>query len=343
MTATTTGSSLEHAIGVDGLFSIRLRDGKARLRAVDGDTIRVREVHGRDLSGMFAIGLADGNASLWANRGLGLVGILGSGHSPDLEIELPPGATVVVETASAEIDVDGLLGDQRYRTASGDMTLRAVSGRIAVEAISGDVDVVAFGEADVAVRTVSGDVALRAGTLRSLRATTTSGDLKVAGRLAGPGPFGVETVSGDALLALAGDVTIEMTTMSGDLRSEVEGRQMGGRGHRSLSIGTGGPLLAVRSMSGDLRVVRATPVGTAAEPRTLTPDAPGVEPATSTTNPTIVETADDAARLNVLRSLERGEIDVVEAGRRLQALDGGEPVDHGSDTERVPIADPTDV
>jgi len=194
---------------------------------------------------------------------------------------------------------------------------------------------------------VSGGVELRAGTLRSLHATTTSGDLKIAGRLAGPGPYGVESVSGDALLAPAGDVTIEMTTMSGDLRSEVEGRQTGGRGHRSLSIGTGGPLVTVRSMSGDLRVVRALSVGSPVEPGTNTPivepETREAEPVSSTTYPTTVETAGDAAQLGVLRSLERGEIDVVEAGRRLQALDGDEASRHTSDTERVPIVGSTDV
>ncbi len=98
-----------------------------------------------------------------------------------------------------------------------------MSGRIDIEAVSGDVDIVATGDADAAIRTVSGDVGLSGPRpLRSLRASTTSGDLKVAGRLAGPGPFAIETVSGDGLLAPAGDLRIEMTTMSGDLRSEVD-------------------------------------------------------------------------------------------------------------------------
>ena len=136
---------------------------------------------------MFAIGLGEGNVSLRAGRGLDR-SIAGGGATPNLEIELPRRATVVVETASADIEVDGLAGDQRYRTASGEVRLRAVTNRIAIEAVSGDIDVVATGEADVSVRTVSGDVALRAATLRSLQAATTSGDLKVAGRLLGAGP-----------------------------------------------------------------------------------------------------------------------------------------------------------
>ena len=77
-------------------------------------------------------------------------------------MDLPRGATVVIEAGSADIEADGLAGDQRYRTASGDMTLRAVSGRIAVDVVSGDVDISATGEAAVTIKTVSGDVELRA-------------------------------------------------------------------------------------------------------------------------------------------------------------------------------------
>jgi hypothetical protein len=358
----STGSSLEHAIGPDGLVSLRLRDGQVRLRATDGETIRIHDSGDRDLSEMFAIELGDGSVSLRATRDPGILGRRRHGSSPDLEVEVPQRATIIVETASADIDAHGLLGDQRYRTASGDVKLQAVSGRIAIDAISGDVDVVANGTADVALRTVSGDVELRAGTLRSLRATSTSGDLKVAGRLEGPGPFSVETVSGDALVAPAGDVRIEMTTVSGDLDSEVGDRPTGSRGHRSLSVGAGGPLLTFRSMSGDLRVVRATPAGT---PSTTARSALAMEPIAALASPKAspmaspkaspdpdpgmvapegpAAEADGEGRLSILRLLERGDIDVVEAGRLLAALDGGEPADPTTDTTRTDVAEPSDV
>jgi hypothetical protein len=334
MTGTTTGAILEHAIGPDGLFSIRLRDGEARLRGVDGDAVRIRDVKGHDLGELFTTELGDGSASLRVTRGTDLFGRRGGAPAPDLEIDLPRRATVVIETASAEVEAEGLLGDQRYRTASGDLTLRGVSGRIAVEAVSGDVDVVAGGEADVSLRTVSGDVELRAATLRSLQATTTSGDLKVAGRLAGPGPFSIVTVSGDALLAPAGDVRIEMATLSGDLHSELAGRFEGGAGRRSLSIGSGGQHVEFRSMSGDLTVVRPSPISTALAPRPVAEDAPPAPATAAVESPTdapdaapiangAIAAAYEEARLRILRSLERGEIDVAEAGRRLEVLDSG--------------------
>ncbi len=326
MTATTTGAQLEHRLGADGLFSMQLLDGGARIRAVDTELVTVRDLDGHDLSEMFAVGLGDGSVSLRANRGPDLAGRGGRAPTPNLEIELPRRATIVVETANADLEIDGLAGDQRYRTASGDMDLRAVTGRIAIEGVSGDIDIVASGEADVTLRTVSGDVELRAATLRSLEATTTSGDLKVAGRLAGPGPFSIVTVSGDALLAPAGDLRIEMATMSGDLHSELDARSESRRGRRTLTVGSGEPLVSFRSMSGDLSVVRPTPV---AAPRSAIPEPS--DPIAPSPNGAIAAAYEDA-RLRILRSLERGEIDVAEAGLRLDALDSGPG---GSDASRV--------
>ena len=336
MTTTSTGASLDHDIGPAGLLSIRLADGRARLRAADGATVRIRDSHGRELSDMFDVELGDGSVSLRADkRG----GHWHGGGTPDLEIDLPRAATIVIEGGSADIEVEGLAGDQRYRTASGDMSLRAVSGRIAIDAVSGDVDISATGEAGVTIKTVSGDVELRAATLTTLDATTTSGDLRIAGRLAGQGPFAIVTVSGDTLLAPAGDVRVEMATLSGDLRSKAGGQTEGGRGRRSLTIGSGVPLLSLRSLSGDLLVVPPTPVRLPDERRPTPavsetvprpearPEPAGLAPADAPTP--AIAAAYDEARMRILRSLERGEIDVAEAGQRLEALDGVDPLSEG--------------
>lgn len=340
-----TGATVEHVIGAEGLLALRLREGEVKLRGIDGDTVRVRDVNGHDLDDMLAIDAAAGSLSLSAGRGLEIVlgprsMRRGRHHTPELEIDVPRRATIVLEQASGDVDGDGLTGDQRYRTASGDVVLRAVSGRVSVEVMSGDVELGATGEAQVTIRSVSGDVECRAATLTSLQLATTSGDIKVAGRLAGDGPFGIETVSGDGLLAPAGDVRIEMTTLTGDLSSDLVGQQVNERGRRSLTIGTGHPVLTFRSMSGDLHVVRPMAIGVAAPaepPRPTTVPVP-VTPHAAPANGAIAAAYEDA-RLRILRSLERGEIDVVEAGRRLETLDAGD-VDKDA-TDPTSDGDPT--
>jgi len=328
MTA-ATGSSLEHAIGFEGLLALRVRNGDVRINAIDGDVVRVRDTNDEPLEDMFAIEAAAGSLSLTA-IGRGFEFILGSRserrrhdrHDPDLEIDLPRRATLVVEGASSDVRADGLLGDQRYRTASGDVVLRAVSGRIEIEAVSGDIEIQATGEAQVSARSVSGDIELRAAILSTLQLSTTSGDMKIAGRLDGPGPFSIETVSGDGLLAPAGDVRIEMTTVTGDLQSEMGGQHGNEHGRHSLVIGKTGPLVTFQSMSGDLRVVRPMLVESPARPMARTQPS-AVNVGGLPVNGAIAAAYDDA-RLRILRSLERGEIDVVEAGRRLEQLDAGD-------------------
>lgn len=334
---TTTGSSLEHSIGTEGLLALRVRNGDVRIRAVDGDIVRIRDTNGQPLEEMFAIEAASGSLSLTA-IGRGLEFILGSRNrrrgqgrqDPDLQIDLPRRASLVLEGASSDVKADGLLGDQRYRTASGEVELGAVAGTIEIEAVSGDIGIQATGDAQVSARSVSGDIELRAATLSRLELTTTSGDTKVAGRLAGPGPFAIETVSGDGLLAVAGDVRIEMTTVTGDLQSDIGGQQSHDHGQRSLVIGKTGPLVTFRSMSGDLRVVLPVPAETItppSPPSRPTPPSP-IEPPAPFEAPAplngAIAAAYDEARLRILRSLERGEIDIVEAGRRLEQLDAGD-------------------
>ena len=324
---TMTGSSLEHPIGLEGLLAIRLRDGEARLHGVDGEVVRIRDVNGRDLGDMFAIEPATGSLSLEAGRGLEiLVGprSMRRGHgrrAPELEIEVPRRATLVLEAASGDVEANGLLGDQRYRTASGDVVLRAVSGRLSIEVVSGDIDLTAIGDADVTARSVSGDIELRAACLSGLQLTSTSGDLKVAGQLVGPGPFAIETVSGDGLLAPAGDVRIEMTSVTGDITSDLDGQHLTERGRRAFTIGSNGPVVTFRSMSGDLHVTRPSLVG---HPDIDTAPAAAPPPLERAPSNGAIAAAYDDARLRILRSLERGEIDVAEAGRRLETLDAGD-------------------
>jgi hypothetical protein len=349
---TSTGSTMEHRIGSEGLLSIRIRRGDIRLHGVDGDIARIRDINGHDLDDLFEIEAGDGNLSLRTRRGLdvswlgfGPRDVLawmgsnardGSVYAPELTIELPRRASVVIEAASGELAADGLAGDQRYRTVSGDITLRAASGKLTIDAVSGEVDVTATGTTDLTARTVSGDIEVRAGTLSSVQAATTSGDFRIAGRFAGPGPFKIDTVSGDGLLAPAGDVQVHLTSVTGDLNSEFEGPTVT-RGRRSLTIGRSGPVVTFRSMSGDLHVVRPVAAsGPAADEVPSAPNAANVSTRSSNAapepdrgaNPAIAAAYDDA-RLRILRSLELGEIDVAEAGRRLETLDTGDPGEAG--------------
>ncbi len=298
---THTPAVHEHTIGRDGLLLVRLTDGDARLTGVDGDRVRVRTADGEPLEGFLI------------NRGERSLEVTTQGAgSADLDIEVPAGATVILEARSADVTVKNLSGDVRLTTASGDLAVRNVSGTLAAEAVSGDLEIVAVGALSVAARTVSGDLELRAKILERLTATTTSGDLSIVGHFVGEGPFVIETVSGDTSLAPLGDVRIDATTLTGD----IHGRDIGHRSSRDLGpivVGSGdGPTISFRSTSGDLSI----------NPRRGddAPQRPTLQPAT-TDAPT---DADDDTTLSILRALERGEIELEAASVRLAALDAHE-------------------
>lgn len=312
MTATRVDAqTTEHPIGPDGFVVIRLRSGNVRLHGTDGDRVIVRSRGGRSLADL-AIETGDGSLSIGAES-----------HSADLDLDVPAGVSIVVEAASADLSARGLGGDQRYRTSSGDVILSDVGGTIAVEAVSGDVEVTALGGSTLTLRTVSGDVSLAAATLLALEIATTSGEIEVAGQFDGDGPFRIESVSGDTRLSPVNDVRVEMETISGDLSSRLDAHRDDSSGRRVLVIGQGGPTISIRSTSGDARVdrervilpVSGRPPATSGRPTAPTPpDAPMPELEVASDIP-------DGDDLEILRALERGEIDTTEAGRRLADLD----------------------
>jgi len=346
---------LEHEIGATGLLAIRLHTSDVTVRAVDGPSVRIHDLSGT-LERSVRVERGAGSLALRADRSLGFgIGsvVVGVGRrAPNLEIEVPRRATVVLETASGDVTVAGLAGDQRYRTASGAMVLRDVSGQLIVDAVSGDVEVRSDGPCSVAARTVSGNLDVRGDVFHALRLSSTSGDVRLDGRLdgstTGSGPFAIESVSGDTVIGVAGSARVEVRSVTGDVRTDVDVSSEGGRGSRTLVVGAGGPTLTVRTVSGDVRLVRpfqgmpgvapetvvVTPVATAtatsvaepprssAPPEALEPTVP-IVPA-EPPGPDDTPPGPDDTLARVLGSVESGEIDVTEASRRLADLDASD-------------------
>jgi hypothetical protein len=303
---------LEHEVGARGRVAIQARSGDVRIRGIAGTVARITTGHRDDLHKVVVETSPDA--------------LLVRTHASDpLDVEVPAGATVRVEAGSGSLEARDLVGDQRYRTASGDIRGHGLAGDLTVEAVSGDVEVTFGGPGRLCARTVSGDLAIRAGSLSTFHGATTSGDLRIAARFEGPGPFDVETVSGDALVAPAGPLHVESSTITGDVGAEVEAVSAGARGRRTVTIGQGGPTLAFRSTSGDLRIVRGIEIGPRPEEvaRTASVVAPTIPPIPTPARPPHPDAAIDP-RLEVLRSLEAGSIDVPEAGRRLADIDAKE-------------------
>lgn len=320
MTAAITGS-IEHSIGAEGLFVLQLGSGDVRLHGSDGEIARVEDRHGHAIVDEFDVEAGEGTLAVRARKGLRIKIGPGRHDTPDLEVHVPRRATIVVETSSGDLTGVDLAGEQRFHTASGDIDLTRISGAVSIEAASGDVDLTATGELRLKARTVSGDLAVRAGVLTEVFAATTSGDLAIAGELAPGGTHKVETVSGDAVLALAGGARIEVSTVTGDVSADGPHRTERTDGQRVIVVGDGRATLVVRTMSGDVHVAKAKGLDIRVD---AAPSVPAAQPEPASPSDAAIAAAYEDARLTILKQLERGEIDVTEAGRRLEALDAAD-------------------
>jgi hypothetical protein len=317
MTAVDPTTSISQQIGPRGRFTLRLASGEVEVRGVEGDVARVRSLDDRPLAELFDIDLGDGRLELRQKERFGFGLKMFRNDAPELEVEVPHGARVSIDSASADLEISDLDGEKQFRTASGDVQLRRLAGQLEVQTVSGDIDLEGQAPIDLTMRSVSGDVRVRVPRLRRLDMTTTSGDLWLDAELAGDGPFALRSISGDATLVGRSGFRVEAESITGDLSSELPGKRESMPGRRVMTVGRPGPTLAFRSVSGDLRVVQPRE---AAPP--MAPNGPAApEPPKPPTPPAAPAADVEAARLDILRELERGDISVAEATERLANLD----------------------
>lgn len=346
-------------LGPDGEVEILLTASDLRVRGVDGDLVIVRTRGGEPIDREVVLDGSPGRVRIRDAGGEARFGPfrIRSRRTAALDIDLPRRAQVSMRTLSGDVDAAGIAGASRWSTASGDLRLELDGGPVAIDSMSGDVELRASVATAVAARTVSGDLRVRAPLIDGLSLSTTSGDVRVEGPLGGGVEHQISSVSGDVELATSSPVRVEADTVSGDIRGSGTSVEKGGRGRRTLLIGNGSVAVSVRTTSGDVRVrggsgaeVRPVPVAAThpvvpARPElAATPAIPAIPAAPSRPDPVpsapaLVVIAEatassnlipgtarpadrvEAARLEVLRALEQGELDVDAAARALDQLE----------------------
>ncbi len=347
-----------HDIGRGGVVVVSVEADDVRVRGVDGTEARVvAPADGVGIEtlaepGRFTVRTAG------AHRG-GFVGIRIGGRgfgvhvSGTIELEVPRDARVEVHSAAGDVALRDVRGGASAKTATGDVSIKRAAGRISVNVASGDVAVTGTEPISLDVHAVSGDVRARAPRFDRVAIETISGDAELAGAFGTTAGHTVSTVSGDVEVALVGGLTVEVKTVSGDVECDHPDRREGNGRRRPLVIGDGAARLAVRSMSGGVRVRAGRPPAADEHadpddvagpsgyppaplppvaprpPAAPRPPMPGSSPASGAAEVTQVApatgaaphgeaaAAPDAAMLAVLEALARGEIDVAEAERRL--------------------------
>lgn len=324
----TRTQEVEHELGADGSFGLRLTSGSVELRAVEGTLARVRvEFAIRAASdadadeaferARFTERMSPGELELREppSDGASMSGIarfLGVSR-PSVETrvvaELPAGSRIAFQGVSADLTASGFLAAQKYRTVSGDLVLTDVGGDIRIRGVSSDVSLRADAPIGLEANTVSGDLSIITPLFDELRVVTVSGDVELEGELAAGVEHRIETVSGDLMLGTSVGLALEVRGLSSDVDVSLPHRTEGSRDRRRYIVGDAAARLQFSSMSGDVSVHR--PRRSAAPPAPPAAPAPGAPPAPPAPR------LDDDEQLRVLRALERGEIDVDEAARRL--------------------------
>jgi hypothetical protein len=213
----------------------------------------------------------------------------------DLAITMPAGSRCAVRTASADVICSGDLADLDVHTASGDLTAGTVTGTVEANTASGDVrldetgartevrtaggDVrLARSGGDVTVRTASGDVTIGSAAA-SVTVATASGDVRLASVAAGRAE--VATTSGDVAVGVAAGVGVylDLASVTGSVNSRLD----------ETEASDDVPLKVVcRTVSGDIRISRAT--GADSGPRRSFSAPPAVDTPPAVNTPPAVDT-----------------------------------------------------
>jgi hypothetical protein len=197
--------------------------------------------------------------------------------SVDYEIEVPADTTVrsqsgsgdqIIEgthgnidlhTGSGDVKLSHLQGEVRLQTGSGDVRAHDVAGTVRGGAGSGDIEIDEVGQGDVDLHTGSGNIVVR-GIQGAFHGEAGSGDITAEGTQSGN--WEVRTGSGNVRVHLQSNAAFDadLSTSSGTINVDapiemtVQGRVQETRKRIQGKVRGGGPMLSVRTGSGDVHI-----------------------------------------------------------------------------------------
>ena len=164
----------------------------------------------------------------------------GRSTSSYITVQVPQKSSIDVATISAEIDVEGVEGEQELQSVSGSIATRAYAADIEVETVSGRIDVVGSGEdmeaelttvsAGIEVRDLSGVIDLESvngkleiggGSFSDVSMETVNGRIDFKSNLRDGGDLDIETVNGKVVVDFVGSLSaeIDVNTFNGRIKN----------------------------------------------------------------------------------------------------------------------------
>ncbi len=164
-----------------------------------------------------------------------------------------------IQTGSGDVKLARLTGEVRLQTGSGNVRAREIAGAVKGSAGSGDLEIDETSAGDVDLRTGSGNITVH-GIQGGFHGEAGSGDITAEGSQSGA--WEIHTGSGNVHVRLPGNAAFDadISTSSGtvDVNSPIEmtvqGRVQESRKNIRGKVRGGGPLLSVRTGSGDVHI-----------------------------------------------------------------------------------------
>jgi DUF4097 and DUF4098 domain-containing protein YvlB len=212
----------------------------------DGNSVHIDYVEARDISIDYEITVPE-DTTIRTRSGSGDQTIEGTRGNADLQ------------SGSGDLRLSHLTGEIRLQTGSGDVRAREISGAVRGGAGSGDIEVEETGAGDIDLHTGSGNVAVR-GIQGAFHGETGSGDITAEGTQTGA--WDLHTGSGNVHVRLPENAAFDanLSTSSGSvdvgpaITMTVQGRVQETRKHIEGKVRGGGPMLTVRTSSGDIQI-----------------------------------------------------------------------------------------
>jgi len=212
----------------------------------DGNSIHVDSVNAHDISVDYEI-TVPADTAIRTHSGSGDQIIEGTRGSVDLQ------------SGSGNLKLARLTGEIRLQTGSGDVRAREISGPVRGGAGSGNLELEETGAGDIDLHTGSGNITAR-GIQGAFRADAGSGDITAEGTQTGA--WGIRTGSGNVHVRLPANAAFDadISTSSGTLSVDapitmtVQGRVQEIRKEIHGKVRGGGPLLTLRTGSGDIHI-----------------------------------------------------------------------------------------
>ncbi len=212
----------------------------------EGNTIHIEYVNMRNISVDYEISVP-ADTTVRTRSGSG-----------DLIVEGTRG-NVDIQTGSGDVKLANLTGELQLQTGSGNIRAHQISGAVKGGTGSGDVEIEEASVGDIDLHTGSGNIVAR-GVQGGFHGETGSGDVTAEGTQTGA--WEIHTGSGNVHVRLpdnaAFDADISTSSGSVDVGQPIEMTVQGrvGDSHKQIrgKVHGGGPLLRVRTGSGDIHI-----------------------------------------------------------------------------------------